>query len=454
MSDLLSLLSLGSAGIAAQNSGVSIAANNVANANTKGYSRQRVDLQSLLAAPLVGGVRAGSPQRLADNILQSRIRTASGSLAMSSAAHAALSDVEARVAGGGPTVHQQLGGLFSAFGAVSATPTDPAARAAVVGSAEEVAAGIRRRASELDGAKADANTRIRDNAAQASELARRLADSNLQVQKTNDPVARDHRDSIATQLSQLVGGSARVDADGQMRFVLDGGAVLVDGQRAAQLQATTDPVSQNVKLAVVDGGMNRDVTGAIGGGAIGADLAVRDQTIAKAVSELDQLAYDITSSMNATHAAHAGLDGVAGRPMFTPLAGVAGAARSIAVDPALADDPDLLAVGAPGRGPGDNTGATALFALSQAKVASGNRTLTGAALDIVSMVATQTARAATDVSRDEVVGEHLAGLRDSLAGVDIQEELTNLARFENVASAMTKFVSTIDDMLGTLIDRL
>ena len=43
---------------------------------------------------------------------------------------------------------------------------------------------------------------------------------------------------------------------------------------------------------------------------------------------------------------------------------------------------------------------------------------------------------------------------DSLAGVDIQEELTNLARFEHASSAMTKLVSTIHDLLGDLIDRL
>ena len=52
------------------------------------------------------------------------------------------------------------------------------------------------------------------------------------------------------------------------------------------------------------------------------------------------------------------------------------------------------------------------------------------------------------------VAEHLAGLRDSLAGVDTQEELTNLARFEHASTAMAKFVSTIDGMLGSLIDRL
>jgi len=119
MSDLLSLLSLGSAGIAAQNTGVAVAQNNVANINTRGYSRQRVDLESLLASPLVGGVRSGDPQRIGSDLLAGRARTAAGALAMAKAFADALSDVEARVSSG-TTVDQQLGSLFSRMSQLSA----------------------------------------------------------------------------------------------------------------------------------------------------------------------------------------------------------------------------------------------------------------------------------------------------------------------------------------------
>jgi flagellar hook-associated protein 1 FlgK len=141
--------------------------------------------------------------------------------------------------------------------------------------------------------------------------------------------------------------------------------------------------------------------------------------------------------------------------MFTPLGQVAGAAQAIALDPGLAADPSRLALAAPGAGPGDNRGALALFALGSQSVASGGtRTLGDAALDVVSGVALAASDAKGDVTRDGLVGDHLAGLRDSLSGVDTQEELTNLARFEHATGAMTKFVSTIDSMLGSLIDQL
>jgi flagellar hook-associated protein 1 FlgK len=451
MSDLLSLLTLGANGIAAQNTGVSVASNNVANANTEGYSRERVDLESLLAAPLVGGVRSGAPDRLQDGLLAGRIRTAAGSLAMSQAFADALADVENRLAGSGATMDEQLAALFGSIDNAAAAPTDPISRDAVVSAARALVGGIQRRASELAAARKDADSRIRDNAAQATALAKQLAAANTTVARTNDPIARDQRDKLAKQLSQLVGGAARIDSDGQLRFVLDGGAVLVDGTHAAAVTATPDPVTGLAKVEVVDGANRRAVTP---GGTIGGDLAVRDKTIAKASAQLDQLAYDVTTSFNAVHTANAGLDGTTGRPMFTPLTQVAGAASAIAVDPALDADSSTLALAAPGAGPGDSRGALALFGLGTQPVAAGGRTLGDAALDIVGDVANETRDAKATATQDGLVADHLAGLRDSLAGVDTQEELTNLAKFEHASQAMMKFVSTIDDMLGSLIDQL
>jgi flagellar hook-associated protein 1 FlgK len=372
---------------------------------------------------------------------------------MSTASADALSDLEQRLIGG-TSLGEQLSTMFKRFGEAAASPTDPIARESVIASIEDLVDGIHMRAAELDAAKAELNTRIKDNAKQASELAKRLAEANKSIGKTNDPVMRDERDRIASQLSSLVGGSARVDSDGQMRFGLDGGAVLVDGTHASALEATPDPATGDTSLAVVDGSARRDVTAAIRGGTIGAQLGVRDGDLAKARTALDQLAYDVVQSTNSVHAANAGLDGVSGRNLFSPLGGVAGAAAAIAIDPAVEADPSKLALAAIGGGPGSNAGALAMFQLANQNVAAGGKTLGNAALELVGNVASAAASATDDVKRDQLVADNLAGLRDSLAGVDIEEEMTNLARFEHASSAMTKFVSTINEMLGDLIDRL
>ncbi len=454
MSDLLSLLSLGSAGIAAQNTGVAVASNNVANANTAGYSRQRVDLEALVGVPLVGGVRSGAPDRYQDALLGGRIRVADGALAMSQTSAAVLADLEQRIAGGGTTTSEQLAAMFASFGQAAASPTDMISRQDVVDRIQHAVHDIRRRSAELEAAHLELDLSIRQHAPRATELAQRLGETNTAIAKTNDPVLRDERDRIAQELSKLVGGNARIDADGQMRFVLDGGAVLVDGGRAARLETTPDPTTGTSQLAVVDGNSRRDVTSAIGSGRIGASLQIRDGLLASSRASLDQLAFDLASGMNTVHAANAGLDGVTGRALFTPLGGVAGAAAALELDPAIEADPSLLALAAPGQGPGSNAGALALFQLANQAVATGGKTLGNAALDLVGAVGSAAARATSDAKRDALVSDHLAGLRDSLAGVDIQEELTNLTRFEHASSAMTRFVSTIDQLLGDLIDRL
>ena len=154
------------------------------------------------------------------------------------------------------------------------------------------------------------------------------------------------------------------------------------------------------------------------------------------------------------HTANAGLDGVSGRNMFVAPTAVAGAAASLAIDPGLATNSDELATAAVGAGPGDNTGALALYGLATATVATGGTTLANSAIALGTDVGTQAANANSTAASDQIVSDHLSGLRDSLAGVDVNEELTNLSKFQNASSAMTRLISTIDTMLGDFIDKV
>lgn len=451
MSDLMSLLSLGSAGLAAQNAGVAVASNNVANANTDGYSRERVDFESLAN---LGGVRTGDATRFADALLGNRIRTASGALSMATANARSLGELQDAVAGNGTTIDESLATMFADLDKASASPTDQTLRQQVIADTKSLANNFNRRAAAIQDQKDESNKRVADNAAQATVLAQQLAAANLQIQKNpGDQSAQDNRDKIANQLSQIVGGSARIDTSGQMRYVLDGGAVIVDGKSSSSVQTSIDPTTGFATVQIVDGTVRRDVTRQIAGGSVGADLGMGQTTIAAAQTNLDRLAYQVTLQFNAIHSVNAGADGVSGRNMFNTPASATGAAAAIAIDPGLESDPNQLALAAAGAGVGDNTGGQALYALATAKNTNGD-TLANAAIGIGASVGTQVANATADVKRDQIVSDHLDGLRDSLSGVDTNEELTNLSKFQNASSAMTRFISTIDSMLGDFIDKV
>jgi flagellar hook-associated protein 1 FlgK len=452
--NLLSLLDVGAAGLAAQNAGVAVATNNVANANTAGYSRETVNFNPLVGPPTLSGVTTSDPTRIASELLDGQMRTASGSLSMSTASSSALGALQGSMTAGS-TIDAQLASLFASISQANASPTDSTTRDAAVQSVQNVVTSVHNEAGAVADAQAQANDRIGENVTQASQLAAELAAANKQVAQNDDPTALDNRDQIASQLSALVGGTASVGANGQMRYVLDGGAVLVDGTNAATLQTTPNATTGFSDVEVVNGNTSRDVTTQIAGGSIGADLQFRDGTAATAATQLDQLAYDIATSFNTVSTGNAALDGTTGHAMFVAPTQVKGAAASLAIDPSLAADSDNLALAAPGGGAGDNTGGLALFALANQTVASGGtQTLTDASLSILGTIGTATQNANDDVTRDQTVSTNLSSISDSLSGVDTNEELTNLARFQNTSQAMTKFVSTINDMLSNLIENL
>ncbi len=456
MSDLLRLLDLGAGSIAASNAGIAAAGNNTANVNTEGYSRQRIDMRSQLAAPLVGGVLAQGPMRMEDALLAGRMRTSAGAQSMSEAFAEALMSLEQVLASSGSDVPAAMTEMFSRIGDAAASPMSKPAREAAIDAARQLAVAVRRQAATLETARREADARVRDQTREASALAAQIAGANKALAQNADPVMMDRRDLAAQKLADLVGGAARVDPDGHMRFVLSGGAVLVDGVRAASLEATSDATLGNfARIEVVDGQSRRNVTGDLDGGRLAGELRFRDETAVGLLADTDQLAYDVATSTNAVHAANAALDGSTGRNFFTAPAAVSGAAAALEVDPSIAANADLLALGTPGEGPGSNGGGLALLGVRDAPVAGGGTTtLSEQGIRVMAGLGRSTATASVERELYTAQRDTLAGFRDSMAGVSVQEELVRLSQFQHASEASARFIGTVDQLLGRLIESI
>lgn len=456
MSDLLRLLDLGAGALQASQSGIALASNNAANVNTEGYSRQSADMVSQRAAPLVGGVMARGPLRPDLNLFTDRERDGAGNFGYASSASTALGELEGAMTGSALELSAFVARMFGAFAEASAAPLDENLRASAVSAANNMASAVRQNAAAIEQARGDADARVREQADQATALAAEVAELNRLIVIDKDPVLMDKRDLATRKLSELVGGRARIDPDGQLRFVLSGGGVLVDGQRASKLVASTDPALGGMaRIDLVQGAVKRDVTGDIDGGRLAGDLWVRDDATLRAAADLDQLAFDLATEINNVHRASAARDGSSGRDLFIAPGAPAGAAAALQVDKTVAGDPALLALGTVGAGAGDNGGALGLLALrDQPLAAGGTRSFTDEAIGVAVRIGREVDNVKADLSVATARMDTLAGVRDTLAGVSTQEEMMKLAQYQHAATAATQFLSTVDSLLGRILEAL
>ncbi|MBI4509603.1 MAG: flagellar hook-associated protein FlgK [Deltaproteobacteria bacterium] len=458
MANISSLLVLGGNAVLAQNAGIATTGKNIANVNTEGYQRERIDLASLPGAPNLGGVRVIGPYRTEDLLLARREQLAMGDRGLALSASSSLSSLEDAI--GGATSHDLIDAMGAFFAGVSeliSSPLDLARRQSVVNQADQVARIFRRVASEIQGVRTDADGRIYDMSGQANKLAAEIASLNKEmVINRNDPVLADKRDLAAKKLSELIGGQARIDPDGMLRFVVGGGVVVVDGARAATVEAVV--VSGTFRsVRVVDGAHVEDITTRVGG-KIGGEVRVRDTIAATAATDVDQLAVDFSSALNTQHSAGEGLDGTSGRLLFTNSAGAAvTSASDMNVYSVILADPRRIAVAAAGSGAGsgNNANALAMAALRNSLIASSStRTAVDEAIRIIGAVGLARANYDRDVQVENARVDALAQVRDSLSGVSIQEEMSRLSHFRAAAEAAAKFVQTVDSLLQVLVERL
>jgi len=184
------------------------------------------------------------------------------------------------------------------------------------------------------------------------------------------------------------------------------------------------------------------------GGTLGALLDVRDTTTPAVGADLDTLATTLRDAVNAVQSDAAGrdLDGAVGTPLF---AGAGAADLTVA----LADPRGIAA--ARSANPGDNTGARALLALGDTTFgALGDVTLG----DFFGALQAQTgalARTADEQATiEQTVSETLSAQRDSVSGVSLEEEFTNLIQFQRGFQAASQLIVVSNHMLDDLFSVL
>lgn len=453
MTNLFGLLGLGGRAYQAHSAGVATIGNNVSNVSTVGYSRQRVDLNADI---VLGGVRADGVYRSEDLLLAMRERDNASSLGFASSSTNALLGLDASLSAGPSALPESISAFFDGLNALQASPLDGARMQDVVQRARSMAEGFARASGAITTSGQNAQYRASSLAGEINELSSTIAVANETLALYENPGLADQRDLAAARLAELVGGAGRIDPDGNMRFVANGGAVLVDGSRTHPVNvsfAPADPTS--ITVTVGSGPSPRDVTSQIGAGQLGSEIEFITGTVGNTLAQLDQLAFDFATAVNGVHAAGQSADGTTGLAVFDIPLGPAGTASAISVNQVLQDDPSLLATATLGEPAGDIGGISSLLLLREGLTAAGGtRTATDEAINILAGVGRLANDAQAAESLHRARGQMLEAQRDALSGVSIEEELLRLSEFQRAAEAASTYVSTIDQMLANLLATL
>lgn len=456
MSNMSSLTTALSA-LYAQRRGLDVTGHNIANANTEGYSRQRVDLVAN-GGPIthalfskwngVGqGVDVAGLTRMRDEFLESRALQEHAVLGELNTSQQLMARIE--LGFGEPSdlgLAAQFNDFYASWGDVANNPTDMAARRALLESAQTLTSNLRGSSQALTALREDMVGQVGAQVAEINGMAKAIAELNDNiVNNTNSGLSPvdllDQRDLLVSKLSELVGVTVKQTEGGGVH-VFVGGTAIVRGSSSEELVVTDD--AGPPRLAGVAWAKD-GYPATTSGGSLTALLNGANYTLDGAngyLAKLDAIAVSLRDTVNAVHTGGKDLYENAGQDFFT-----GSGAADIEISSALRADPRLLAAAAAGAGYADNTNALALAALSGD--ADGPDALYRAMI-VELGVETQAVNRRAGIQYE--VTRQVDAARDSQAGVNLDEEMTNMLAYQRAYEAAARFMTAIDQVLDTLVN--
>lgn len=462
MSGTFAALNSATTALWAQRRALDVAGQNISNVNTEGYSRQRAEMKAIggSAVPafystsdgIGGGVSVDQVIRIRDVFLEGRGHTEHANYARLSTEAGALEAVESAFREPGEHgIQSLLADVWDGWEAVTNGPDTDATRAQVLQQMEALVGGLHFASASLDAQWNQTRENLTVLVDDVNAAAASIADLNLAIQRGNQtslPVNSlvDQRDLLVMKLADQAGATVRQGKDGMLDVIV-GGVTLVGGSSSLSL-AVAGSLDMDgaggspVRVVTASGGLTVRPDGRAAG-----QLSAMNSVFPGYRSDLDALAADVAAAVNGIHTT--GAYDKAGNPgvdVFESAGGGPVTASSIRL---AFGDPALIA--ASGLAGGPNTDSSKADEIAQLRSKAGGPDATYR--KIVVQLGVEAAVANRGVQIQEVITTQIDASRESVAGVNLDEEMTNMLSYQHAYSAAGRLVSTIDEMLDVLINR-
>ncbi|MFZ0960086.1 MAG: flagellar hook-associated protein FlgK [Terriglobia bacterium] len=466
MSSLFGTMSVALQSLMAQQSALEVVANNVANVNTPGYSREVAVMEEsppiLSGNTLVGtGVTMSSVQSVRDNILNLRIDQETSQQSSLNSYVDSMNQVQALFnETQGTGLQTDLSNFFNSFQSLATDPTDSSLRQSVITAGQDLASAFNQTSQNMSTIQQGLDQSVVQTVQQVNTLTAQVASLNQQIQSVsisgNNPGSlEDQRDEDLANLSSLIDTAVIYSNDGSVSVTTSNGTALVSGN---QSDALTTQVNSSTGMQDVFA-QGTDITSSIAGGQLQGLISSRDDSIPAAQSSLDNLAAGIISAVNTQQTA--GYDLIVSQGVlekgddfftsFTPSTPGSNAGAAATMTVALTD-PSQIAASSDGTA-GDNGNATALANLQNEPIVSG-QTAGDYYSSLIDQVGNDVSNATSEQEAVGLVLQQLTNQQGSISGVSLDEEATNLVMYQQAYEAAARVISVADELNQATIDML
>ena len=319
------LLNIGTSALLSFQTSLNTTSNNIANANTDGYTRQRTNLDAIAPTFLGGffvgsGVEVDSVQRIYDQFLQVDLINRSSSFASADSYLDFASRLDSLFSNSGVGLQQSIDGFYSSLQDVANNPSSLPERQALIGQAEQFVSQF----NTLNDALAQINQQV---SSQVQVIVSDINSLTTQIAQVNDQIASvqtatssellDERDRLVLDLASRLSINTVEQTDGSLNVFLADGTSLVAGTTSNNLTAFSnefDVFDLEIGLEGLQGGLG--IPGTELGGSLGGTLTFRDELLESSRAQLGLLAASITTTINEQHSLGLDLEGNIGQEFF------------------------------------------------------------------------------------------------------------------------------------------
>ncbi|WP_421240535.1 flagellar hook-associated protein FlgK [Aeromonas enteropelogenes] len=436
----MSLINIGFSGLSAAQIALNVSAQNIANVDTAGYSRQEATMGTLAGFGRMDngmGVAVNGVRRITDAYMVTQHWRGMSAVGSSLSHYQYINTAEQLLGSESMNISKGLDSFFSALSAAVDSPETPAQRSQIVSSAGalinrfgQLNESLLTQEKQIDDQLGSSVKQVNSYLNQVAELNQQIADQ--QSKGVNTSALEDSRDQVVRELSGLVEVRVNRQGDGSYALSLPQGQPLVVGGSASRLALTGD------KLKLDFAGQAFEIP-SLQGGSLAGILDYRANTLRPMRDEIGQIAKQLAEDFNKVQIAGVDLNGNKGKEMFVydPL-DPAGTLRL--ADGFTGSDLAFAKTG----GAGDNSNLQDMLTIKDAQY--------DAYSSLLGDLAVKSGQAKATMEADANMEKQLARNLSSVSGVNLDEEGMKIMSYTQLYQANAKVISTADQLFGSILN--